>query len=310
MNRKFILLLCLVGLLSFTFQACEDEDNTAQVGVCLKENTNDWRKGLKQQAEANLNKYGLRYRIYQTSDSRQNDTLLAMINKGCEVLIIVPGTGNIESGLAEATKAGIPVVFAETAVGSNYETLISIDNETIGKSAAGFFNDQTGLNKIAVFNVGQDPTTSSGRVAGFKSELNAELKDKIIEIPLANYASTDGKTAAEDILNNPEYADVDAIYAQDDDIALGVMEAIEANKSERIKVVVGCGGSSAFFKKIKDNETINLATTLYSPAQFMEKSVEVANNLLRGIQPESKTIQLSSTLIDRSNVDSFNNYQY
>lgn len=312
MKRKLVLLLCMVSVLSFTFQACEDEDNTAQVGVCIKDKTNDWRKSLKYQAEINLNKYGLKYRIYQASNTAQEDTLLRLIDYGCNVLIIMP-EGVTEAGIAKAAEANIPIVFAESTVGSNYEAFIKIDNETIGKSAAEFFNSQENLNKIALFTVEQDETSSSRRISGIKAGLKDELKDKIIEKTLKTYTSADGKAAVQEILSssNADYQDVDAIYAQDDDIAMGVLEALEADTKKRIKVVVGCGGSSAFFKKIKESEAeINLATTLYSPAQFMEKSVEVANNLLMGIPPESKIIELPSTLIDKSNVDSFNNYAY
>lgn len=312
MKAKIILLLCLISALSLTFQACEDEDNTAQVGVCIKDKTNDWRKALGYQAERSLNQYGLKYRIYQASGTQQKDTLRRMIEYGCGVLVVMP-EGIEQTDIDAATKANIPVVFAETAIGDNYEALIQIDNQAVGKSAAEFFNNQAGLTKIALFTINEDKETSPARISGIKAGLKEELKDKIIEIPVNGYTTAAGEKAIQDILNKnyTEYQDIDAIYTQDDDIAVGVMKVIEANGTDRIKVVVGCGGSSAFFKKIKDKENvIKLATTLYSPGQFMEKSIEVANNLLMGIEPESKIIQLPSTFIDETNVDSFNNYAY
>lgn len=295
MKTKLLTLLCALLTLGFVFQSCEDDD-TPQVGVCLKNPSNDWRKALRTHAEHSLNDYGLTYSIAQSETAaKQEEAVQAMVNKGCEVIIISP-EGEPKEAITNAINAGIPIVFTESAPVTGYKTLIEISNSAIGESAASFFNKQE-IKKVALFSITQDIASSSGRINGIKAKLDGTIA--VQEFTLATYTSAAGKSAAEDILrNNP---DIDAIYAQDDEIALGVLEAITAAESEQIKAVVGCGGSKTYFEKIKATESINLATTLYSPKALMEAAVDAADKIIKN-QTVENLISLPSELVDKTNV--------
>lgn len=295
-TKLFISLLCAFLALGLVFQSCEDDD-TPQVGVCLKNPSNDFRKALKTHAENSLNDYGLTYSIEQSeSETKQENAIQAMVDKGCEVVIVTP-EGEPKEVLNKIINAGFPVVFVESAPVTGYKTLIEISNSAIGESAASFFNKQE-IKKVALFSITQDVASSTARISGIKAKLDSAIE--VQEFTLATYTKAAGKSATDDILrNNP---DIDAIYAQDDEIALGVLEAITAAKSQQIKSVVGCGGSASYFKEIKDTESINLATTLYSPQALMEAAVEAADKIIKNQSIENK-ISLPSELVDKTNVD-------
>lgn len=297
MKIKFWMLLCALCMAAFAFQACEEEDDVPQVGVCLKNPSNDWRKSLKRHIESGLNKYGLTYSIAQSKTTEeQGNAVQAMVNKGCEVLVVTP-EGEAKETLNAAITAGMPVIFVESAPVTGYKSLIEISNTEIGKSAAGFFNKQE-VKKVALFSITQDVVSSEARIAGLKAALTQGVEVK--EFTLENYTNADGKKAVLDILAN--HTDVDAVYAQDDDVALGVLAGITEMSSLQIKAVVGCGGSSTYFNKIKTTPSINLATTLYSPKALMEKAAEVAEMILDGKEVEAK-YSLTSELVDKDNVN-------
>lgn len=295
----------LVGLLSalcifcFTFQACSsDSDDDIQVGVCLKNPSNNWRKALKTHAVNSLKGYQLTYKAEDAeNESKQSQLIRKMIKKECEVLIVSP-EGEPKQALNEAVSAGIPVILSEAAPIDNYSVLIQIDNTEIGKSAAIFFNQQPVISKIALFSINQDVAASTGRINGIKEHLNSELQYLIIT--LDNYTFEEGAAATRQLLQ--EHPDVDAIYAQDDGIALGVLSALES--SAQVKAVAGCGGSEEFFNKIKESTGISLATTLYSPKALMEAAVKEANTIIKEANaPEKKLVKLGSELVTQENVE-------
>ena len=116
---------------------------------------------------------------------------------------------------------------------------------------------------------------------------------------LSLYTSADGKEAADRILaDDPS---VDAFYAQDDEVASGVIEAINESGRNDIKVVVGCGGSQAFFSLILSTTVTDVATTLYSPS-MITKCIDLADDVLKGKTIEEKQIVMPATVVNKDNV--------
>jgi ribose transport system substrate-binding protein len=59
---------------------------------------------------------------------------------------------------------------------------------------------------------------------------------------------------------------IDAIYTEDDEMALGVLQAIREAKRTDIKIVTGAGGAKDFYKAIQDNNDITLVNFFVQPA--------------------------------------------
>ena len=304
MKKNFLLLLCALFALGLTFQSCSEDDELPQVGVCLKSPSNNWRKALTYYAEKKLNELNLTYNIASANNkTEQAQQITAMVNKGCQVIIISPE--GVEASVVNAViEKGISVILLEEAVVDNYTSLVKVDNQQVGKNAATYIKDIPEIKKIAVFDMSkQDAASSNGRINGFKSIITDNEKISIIEN--ATYSFNSGKTETKKILAS--MPDVNAIYAQDDDVALGVLAAIDEETDEKkktqIKVVVGCGGSQEFFNKIKNTSNITLATTLYSPS-MIGKCVELAADVLKGQTPP-KDSNSSPTVIQKSNVEEY-----
>lgn len=311
-SRFMIMALSVLSMGAFV--SCSDDDDKEerpdqnQISVSLKNPSNDWRKALKFYAENSLKELDAPYTVVTAeSGEKQGEDIQKMVKNQASVLIIVPEDGLSAEDVNAAIKHRIPVILGETEIEgvTGYTAAVLFDNQLVGEEAAKFMAEQE-VKNILAFEVEQDPATSDLRIDSFKEnmeELDAEATVTSVEVE--EYTRKAGKEAIEALLEENEDFEYDAIYAQDDEIALGILEALEAAEITSVKVIVGCGGSQDYFKAIESNEDIILATTLYSPKELMEKCIEIATELLKENDPEEKKITLPATIVDSENVEEY-----
>ena len=100
-------------------------------------------------------------------------------------------------------------------------------------------------------------------------------------------------------------AQIGSVYAMDDDLALGVLKAMETAGENPVKTVVGCGGSQTFLLLINASEQLNLATTINDP-QAVKQCVDIANAFIfTGTLPAQKEYITQMPLVDKSNAASY-----
>jgi ribose transport system substrate-binding protein len=97
---------------------------------------------------------------------------------------------------------------------------------------------------------------------------------------------------------------IDAVWAADDDMAIGVLKAIEQAKRTDIKEVFGGAGAKTAVKKIIDGDKLIQADVSYSPKFIYDAIKMTANARLKGAAMPAKTI-LPSVLITRENAAQF-----
>ena len=71
----------------------------------------------------------------------------------------------------------------------------------------------------------------------------------------------------------------------------------------RAKVITGGGGCQEYFKIIKENESINICSALYSPL-MVRQAVDMAISVLKG-ETVDPVLVIPTTIVDRSNVDEY-----
>ena len=305
--RRLLALTCAFLSVMILFAACSDDDEPCpaqhpQVAVCLKSQTNSWRTALSYYATNQLESKGLTYATYVAKDKTQQANQIRMaLEAGCQILVVVPeGIG--KEALDVAFSAGIPVVMFEDGVSDGYAALVQGDNAAAGKNAAEYIASKGAVHVVA-FEITQDPVSSDARVGAFTEELKSQSPSiRLTTQTLSLYTSADGKEAAARILaGDPS---VDAFYAQDDEVASGVIEAISESGRTDIKVVVGCGGSQAFLSLILSTTVTDVATTLYSPS-MITKCVDLADDLLKGKTIEEKQVVMPATVVNKGNAGEY-----
>jgi galactofuranose transport system substrate-binding protein len=177
----------------------------------------------------------LKFSDAQQKQENQIKAIRSYIQQKVDVIAFSPV---VESGwdpvLKEAKDAKIPVVLTDRAVDSKdtslYVSFLGSDFVAEGKKAGDWVVDQYKSATADVNIVELQGTTGSApaidRQEGFKSAIAANPKLKVIASQTGNFTRAEGKQVMEAMLKaNPK---IDLLYAHNDDMALGAIEAIEA----------------------------------------------------------------------------------
>ena len=101
------------------------------------------------------------------------------------------------------------------------------------------------------------------------------------------------------------FKQIDAIWAADDDMAVGVLKAIEQAKRDDIKIVFGGAGAKGMVKSIMDGKDKRLgADVSYSPKFIYDAIKLTAEARLKGEKLPATTI-IPSVLITKENAKDF-----
>ncbi len=119
----------------------------------------------------------------------------------------------------------------------------------------------------------------------------------------ANWNRDDGYEVMQDFLSR--FDDIDAVWAQDDDIAIGVVAALEeAGRTGDGMFVVGGAGMKETIKGIMDGDELVPVDVLYPPS-MIATAMDVTVNAFTSNGPVAGRYILGATLIDKSNAESF-----
>ncbi|WP_205850127.1 ABC transporter substrate-binding protein [Nakamurella flava] len=207
----------------------------AVIGFAQVGSESGWRSAntddIKRAAEAN--KVDLQFTSAEGDQAKQIASIKTYITQGVDVIAFSPvvETG-WDSVLQEAKAADIPVILTDRAVDSDpslYKTFIGSDFVAEGEKAANWakkeFADASSVNVVVL-----EGTTGSApandRATGWKNVLGSDTKFKTLASQTGDFTRDGGKKVMEGFLAaNP---DIQLVYAHNDDMALGAIEAIEA----------------------------------------------------------------------------------
>ncbi|MET1063148.1 MAG: ABC transporter substrate-binding protein [Aeromicrobium sp.] len=168
-----------------------------------------------------------------------------MLNQGAQFLIVAPvNSDGLDPALAAAKKKGVPVLTIDRKVTnepcSDYVAFLGSDFYDQGQRAADQLAEATGgEGKVAILLGSSGNNVTDERNAGFKDRVAEKYPDlEIVAEQTANFARDEGQSVTEQLLqSNPE---VTAIYAHNDEMALGAVTAVRAagkDPGEDIKIV-------------------------------------------------------------------------
>jgi ribose transport system substrate-binding protein len=226
-----------------------------------------------------------------------------LISKKVNVLLLTPLTAEALTPAADrATAQKIPVITLDRAVTSDVTQHIGADNKLIGAKAAEYVANTLlggkGGKIIEIQGVlGASATTD--RHNEFKAWLDKNAPNvKIIESQTGEYRREPAVKFMEDMLQRYKPGDFDVVYAHNDEMALGAVQALKAANRLNSAKVVGIDGQNEAIDSIKKGEIA--ATFTYDNAG--KEACESAAKLLKG-ETLQKTWVLQTNQIDSTNVD-------
>ncbi|GIH47184.1 monosaccharide ABC transporter substrate-binding protein, CUT2 family [Microbispora rosea] len=203
----------------------------AQVGA-----ESGWRTANTKDIQETAKEAGIDLKFSDAQQKQENQikAIRSYIQQKVDVIAFSPV---VESGwdtvLKEAQNAKIPVILTDRAVDSQdtslYKTFLGSDFIEEGKKAGQWLVDQYKDSKDDVNIVQLEGTTGSApandRKSGFEEVVKADPKFHIIASQSGDFTRAKGKEVMEAFLkSNP---DIDVLWAHNDDMGLGAIEAIE-----------------------------------------------------------------------------------
>jgi ABC-type sugar transport system substrate-binding protein len=266
-SRTSLALLAFPALLVFTQAqalAADAAKKKLVVGFSQVGAESGWRTANTDSIKSEAQKRGidLRFSDAQQKEENQIKAIRSFIAEGVDVIAFSPvvETG-FEPVLQEAKKAGIPVVLSDRAVKvsdpSLYVTFLGSDFVEEGRRAGDAVAKLTGGKaNIAelVGTVGSAPAID--RKKGFEEVLAKNPGMKIIMSQSGDFTRAKGKEVMEAFLKAPNAKEINVLFAHNDDMALGAIQAMEEagiKPGQDIKIV-SIDGVRGAFEAMKDGK--------------------------------------------------------
>jgi len=207
-----------------------------------------------------------------------------LINQGIKALIISPiAPESLGSVVAEAKKAGIPVVVDDIGGGgSDYDVIVISDCYGGGQMAAEKIDATLKEKKVEGKEVASITCEASAvyaarRNAGYEEKMK-ELGYDVVAVVSADSDTTKGQAAMTDIMT--AHPNVVAVFCGNDNMAMGAVAALENLGKTGQVLVVGFDGNTEALEAIKDGKM--LATVAQDPHGMGYLTAELADKLIKG----------------------------
>lgn len=300
---KKIALACMVGAALLSVSGCGSSDKKdapksdkkVTIGFSVSTQNNPFfvtmANGIKEQAK----KAGVDVKIVdaQNDPAKQANDIADLIQGNINVLIVNPvDSAAISNSVVAANKAKIPVITVDRSSDKGEVTShIASNNVKGGEMAADYIISKVGEG-APVLELEGIPGASATRERGQGFHNIADKKLKVLAKQSADFDRSKGLTVSENMLQ--ANGDVKAIFAQNDEMALG---AIGAAKSAGKKLlIIGFDGTDDGLKAIKDGDMA--ATIAQQPDKMGEIAIEVAMKIIKGETVE-KNIAVDLKLVEK-----------
>jgi simple sugar transport system substrate-binding protein len=255
--RAWCAFAAVAGLLAACSDSGPDTAASITVGFSQIGAESAWRTAETASIVSEAEARGIDLRISDAQQKQENQikALRAFVHQKVDAIIFAPV---VETGwepvLREVRAAGIPVVLVDRGVDvseeSLYATLIASDFVEEGRMAARWLARETGGTADIVELKG---TTGSApaldRERGFHEVIAQYPRMNVIKSQTGEFTRAKGKEVMEAFLK-AEGERIDAVYAHNDDMALGAIQAIEeaGRKPGADVLIVSIDGVRAAFE--------------------------------------------------------------
>ena len=272
--------MALVLVLAASLTCAQAESYT--IGFAVSTLENPFFVTMKDAAVAKAAELGVELVVLDAQDSAETQASQVedFITRGVDLLIINPVDSDaIGTSVMACNEANIPVITVTRA--SNAGTVVQhldIDNKEAGRlDAEQLLKDLDGKGKVAILEGIAGSSSAIEREEGFVDALKGSEVEVVTSLT-ANYSREEGATVTEDILqSNPE---LDAIYAHNDEMALGAVRAVAAaGRSAEIKIY-GIDATDDALVAVENGEMA--ATVQQQPDLQIETALENAIKYLGG----------------------------
>ena len=309
-NRLSILCVAMIAVMLFLAAGCNRTDATRKLRIVIVTKALDsefWQtlksgaqEAARQHPDVELSVLAPEREI---NIDQQVSILEDQILKKVSALAVVPGgIAEVTPVLDKAKAAGIPVLIVDNDTPwPGKLCYIGTDNREGGKLAGDYLvKILGGHGKVAIIRGVLGVVSHDDRVAGFQDALAAAPGIQLVTIQPANSERALGLTMMENLLTS--HPDLNAVFATNDQMALGAMEGVAAQHLSGKIFVVGFDAGKEAVRAVKAG-TISTVIAQY-PANMGKQAVEAAIKAIHG-EAVPKIIDTGTALVTKENADEF-----
>ena len=269
-------------------EPAEEAEEGFTLGLSLSTLNNPFFVTLKEGAEAAADAAGVTLVVVDSQDDATTEAtnMEDLIQQGVDAILVNPTDADaIVPSIEKANAAGIPVFTIDRgAAAGEIVSHIASDNVAGGMMAGEFLCEALGGEGKAVELEGIAGTSAAReRGQGFNDYMSANCPGvEIVARQTANFNRAEGLTVFENILQaEPE---IDGVFAHNDEMILGAIEAAEAAGREGI-VFVGFDAVDDAVAAVNDGKLA--ATIAQQPSEMGRLGVEKSLTFLGGESVDS-----------------------
>ncbi|CAK2988519.1 ribose-binding protein [Vibrio crassostreae] len=275
---KKLATLISAALLSTTVSVSAQAQDT--MAIVLSTLNNPFFVTMKDGAEAKAEELGYKLIVLdsQNDPSKELSNIEDLTIRGVKAILINPTDSDaVSNAIRIANRSEIPVLTLDRGASrGDVVSHIASDNVIGGEMAGHFIMEKVG-EKAKVIQLEGIAGTSAARERGegFMNAVNGSDLELLASQP-ADFDRTKGLNVMENLLAaNP---DVQAVFAQNDEMALGALRAVQASGKE--VMIVGFDGTDDGIAAV--NRGLLGATVAQQPDLIGSLGIEMADKVLKG----------------------------
>ncbi|MAP14521.1 MAG: ABC transporter substrate-binding protein [Oceanibulbus sp.] len=284
---------------------------TKVIGVSIPAATHGWAGGMNFHAKETVERLeevypDLDFVLTTASDpgKQVNDIEDMVATRNIDALVVLPFESDPLTPPVQAVAdsgAWVTVVDRGLSVEGIQDLYVAGDNSGFGKVSGEFMAQQMPDGGDIVVLRGIPTTIDNERVEGFNAAIEGSGIN-VLDMEHGNWNRDDSFTVMQDFLS--KYPNIDAVWASDDDMAIGVLAAIEAAGRDDVKFVLGGAGMKEMIKRTADGDAMIPANVTYPPS-MIATAIELTAVGLTSNAPVSGTFVIGSVLVTQENAMDF-----
>ena len=309
-NHRSTVARALALLLVLSVVGCRKGGSSYVVGFSQMEHNNPWRlaQTASLKAEAQKRGYELVVTDAQGQTSKQVSDVEDLVARGVDLLLLAPREyEGLAPALQAAREAKIPVVLidreAAGAPGDDFVTFIGSNFVEQGERAGEWLAQETGGQaKIVELTGTPGSSVAIDRAKGFRQALARHPGMQVVASQTGDFSRAAGQSVMQNLIQS-KGREITAVYAHNDEMALGAIEALKAAgmKPGADVKVISIDGERAALEAIARGE---LGATVESNPRFGPVAFDTIEKIRRGETIPPK-ILIADRFFDRSNASQF-----
>ena len=311
--RLWIKIFSVLAIVAF-FTGCGEQKKKFRIGVSVPAASHGWTGGVVWNAQQKAKKIEAANPDVEVivttaqNTAEQVDRIENLLMRRVDALVVLSQEpGPLTEVCKRAKESGVYLVIVSNPLSDPcQDVFVNGSNTSFGEASAEALGQILGGKGNILVMEGIPCPINTDRVTAFRKRLAEKYPGiRIMESQAAYWSTEKGLSLMENYLQ--KYKQIDAVWAGDDDVLKGAVQAYLESGRKDIKAITGGGGSKDTIKKIMDRDPIVRATVTYPP-NMVAVGMQLALKGLRAgkkTDPAEKEVIIPSEVVTPENAAKF-----